>query len=64
MKRFENNRLIDTTERLPIQEFADASTNACGAVLCAATTEIDGRTRSRLLTSKTRVAPLRMITVP
>ena len=59
-------RWLGTTMETQIQihGFADASKHAYAAVVYARASQADGRGDPRILTAKTRVAPVRTITIP
>ncbi|KAG8192160.1 hypothetical protein JTE90_027802 [Oedothorax gibbosus] len=44
--------------------FADASEKAYGAVIYAVSTDSSGRTASKLVCSKSRLAPMKTVTIP
>ncbi|XP_011170390.1 uncharacterized protein LOC105203311 [Solenopsis invicta] len=53
----------DTTLRIIIHGFSDASERAYGACLYAVTRTLDGKFQSQLLCAKSRVVPLKVITI-
>ncbi|XP_055843101.1 uncharacterized protein LOC129909944 [Episyrphus balteatus] len=66
LERFKMERWIGTSKdvRKEIHGFSDASEKAYGAVIYVRTEYPNGKIKSTLLTSKTRVAPLKTITIP
>jgi hypothetical protein len=55
------NRLVvgqGTLSNVQIHGYSDASERACGACICARSTNEEGRTTVKLLCSKSRVAPV------
>lgn len=52
------------SDEIQMHGFCDASQNAYGACLYVRSRDKDGKYHSRLLCSKTRVAPLRGCTIP
>ncbi|XP_049308068.1 uncharacterized protein LOC125777355 [Bactrocera dorsalis] len=54
----------DTDEKTEIHGFSDASTTAYGAVIYIRKAQGDGQVKITLLVSKTRVAPMKTVTVP
>ncbi|GFQ68983.1 integrase catalytic domain-containing protein [Trichonephila clavata] len=56
--------LLTSVKSIIVQGFADASSRAYGAVVYIQAVSKTGETRSQLLCSKSRVAPLKMMTIP
>lgn len=55
---------LKTTWATDLHCFSDASENAYAAVVYARTLSLDGRVTIRLIQSKTRVSPLKKLTIP
>lgn len=55
---------IEPTSKLQLHIFTDASELAMGAAAYIRTTNIDGHFTANLLTSKTKVAPIKKLTMP
>ncbi len=53
--------LIKTVE---LHGFCDASERACGAIVYLRMTDTNGEVQTSLLTSKTKVAPIKRLTIP
>lgn len=66
LENFRIERWIGTSEgsKTRLIGFSDSSTSAYGAVVYARTEYSDGTVRCRLLMSKSRVAPLKPMTIP
>ena len=66
LEKFTIDRWIGTNRVVSVQihGFSDASTMAYGAVIYARVERADGNVTSNLIVAKTRVAPLKTITVP
>lgn len=66
LEKFRIDRWIGTTPKAKTKliGFSDSSTMAYGAVIYARTVYPDGHVRCRMITSKTRVAPLKTMTIP
>ncbi|GFQ82556.1 integrase_H2C2 domain-containing protein [Trichonephila clavata] len=56
--------LLTSVKSIIVQGFADASSNSYGAVVYIQAVSKTGDTRSQLLCSKSRVAPLKIMTIP
>ena len=57
-------RLHPSTQSRELHGFADASERAYAAVIYLRTVDAQGQVRSQLVTSKTKVAPLKKVTLP
>lgn len=66
LERFKIDRWIGTSEKSKIQlhGFADSSTAAFGAEIFVRVTHPNGKITCNMLMSKTRVAPLKIVTIP
>lgn len=66
LEKFRIDRWIGTTPQAKTKliGFSDSSTMAYGAVIYARTVYPNGLVRCRMITSKTRVAPLKTMTIP
>lgn len=66
LERFRIDRWLGTLGESTVQlhGFSDASSTAYGAVIYIRTEQLDGTVGCRLLVSKTRVAPLKTVTIP
>lgn len=56
--------LVNDPIKIHLHGFSDASSKALGAVIYVVGESADGKISSRLLTSKSKVAPLRMVSIP
>lgn len=66
LENFRIDRWIGTRSdaKIQIHGFSDASTTAYGAVIYVRVQQVDGKVTCSLLVSKSRVAPLKTITIP